>query len=139
MKFKIYGEEFELDFMDADEMERVEAAIENVQSQNKAEAYEGLTQSQMIRKQCGIIFGFFDEVFGDGAHKRIFKGKCNLVMALNSFEEFIKAKDSSVSEIKAIKDKYDPNRAQRRAAQKANGSTRAPVPYNGPRKGKRHH
>lgn len=139
MKFNIYGEEFELDFMDADEMERVEAAIENVQSQNKPEAYAGLSQSQMIRKQCGIIFDFFDEVFGEGAHKRIFKGKCNLIMALNSFEEFIKAKDSSVSEIKAIKDKYDPNRAQRRAAQKANGSNRAPVPYNGPRKGKRHH
>lgn len=139
MKFNIYGEEFELDFMDADEMERVEAAIENVQSQNKPEAYAGLSQSQMIRKQCGIIFDFFDEVFGEGAHKRIFKGKCNLIMALNSFEEFIKAKDSSVSEIKAIKDKYDPNRAQRRAAQKANGSNLAPVPYNGPRKGKRHH
>lgn len=139
MKFKIYGEEFELDFLDADEMERVEAAIENVQSQNKAEAYEGLTQSQMIRKQCGIIFGFFDEVFGEGTHKRIFKGKCNLVMALNSFEEFIKAKDSSASEVKAIRDKYAPNRAQRRTEQRQHNRSNAPILYNGPKKGKRHH
>lgn len=139
MKFKIYGEEFELDFYDADEMERIEAAIENVQSRNEIAAYEGLTQSQMIRKQCGIVFDFFDEVFGEGAHKRIFKGKCNLVMALNSFEQFIQAKNSSVSEIKAIQDKYDPNRAQRVAAQKGNGAPKAPVPNHRPKNGKRHH
>lgn len=138
MKFNIFGEEFELDFLDADEMERVEAAIERVESRNKIEAYDGMTQSQVIRSQCGIIFDFFDEVFGEGAHDRIFKGKCNLVMALNSFEEFIKAKDSSVSEVKAISDKYNPNRAQRRAEQRQNNRPNNTVPYNRSKKGKRH-
>lgn len=140
MKFTIKGEEFDFDFYDADEMERVEAACARVEERcNEAMNMTDATQSQVIRAQCGIIFDFFDEVFGEGAHKRIFKGKCNLLDALNSFDAFIQAKNSSVSEIKAVKDKYDPNRAQRRAAQKANGSNRAPVPYNGPRKGKRHH
>lgn len=140
MKITIKGAEFEFDFYDADEMERVEAACARVEKRcDDARSITDATQSQVIRTQCGIIFDFFDEVFGEGAHKRIFKGKCNLIEALNAFDAFIQAKNSSVSEINAVKDKYDPNRAQRRAAQKANGSNRAPVPYNGPRKGKRHH
>ena len=139
MKFTIKGVEFEFDFYDADEMERVEAALEKVQNQTQVAELMGLTQSQVIRKQCGIIFNFFDEVFGEGAHQRIFKGKCNLVDALNSFDDFIKAKESSVSEIKAIRDKYNPNRAQRRAEQKGNGATKAPVPYNRPKNSKRNH
>lgn len=138
MKFDIYGEEFELDFLDADEMDRIEAAIQKVQNKNKPEAYVGLTQSQLIRKQCQTVFDFFDEVFGEGAHKRIFKGKCNLAMALNAFGEVIKAKNNSVQEIRAIRDKYSPNRAQRRAEQHDKGGS-APMKFRNGYKGKRNH
>lgn len=119
MKFVIKNEEFELDFLDADVMEMVEDAIVHVEERNTVQAYEGLTQSQLIRKQCSVIFDFFDEVFGDGAHKRIFKGKCNLIEALIAFEDFVKAKNSSTDEIKEISERYSPNRAQRRAAVKS--------------------
>ena len=115
MKFKIKGEEFEIDFLDADEMERIEAAIQTLESKNKPESYEGMTQSQLIRKQCSTIFTFFDEVFGEGAHKRIFKGKCNLRDAIGAFEDFVQAKNGSAAELKEIGDRYTPNRAQRRA------------------------
>lgn len=122
MKFKIRDEEFEIDFLDADEMERIEAALQTVERKNTREEYEGLTQSQLIRKQCGTIFDFFDEVFGDGAHKRIFKGKCNLRDALGAFEAFVQAKNNSAGELKEIADRYSPNRAQRRAAEHGKGN-----------------
>lgn len=138
MKFKIYDAEVELDFLDADEMERVEAALNRVQDRNKAAAYEGLKQSEMIRTQCGIIFDFFDEVFGDGTHKRIFGNKCNLIQALKAFEAFNAAKNSSTDEVRELGKKYNANRAQRRAEQRT--PNRAPVPYNGhKKKGNRHH
>lgn len=119
MKFVIKGEEFELDFLDADVMEMVEEAVNHVNEKNTTEAYEGLTQSQLIRKQCSVIFEFFDEVLGPGAHKRIFKNRCNLIDALTAFEDFVKAKNSSADELREIQDRYSPNRAQRRAAEKA--------------------
>ncbi len=136
MKFKIYDAEVELDFLDADEMDRVEAALNRVQSRSTAASYEGMTQSQAIRTQCGIIFDFFDDVFGEGTHKRIFGSKCNLAQALNAFQAFNTAKEDSVKEIRAIGDKYNANRAQRRAQQQA--KNRQPIPYAGNGK-KRHH
>lgn len=119
MKFKIRGEEFDVDFLDADVMEQIESALEIVEQKNTAEAYVGLTQSQLIRKQCGTIFDFFDAVLGEGAHKRIFKGKCNLREALEAFEEFAQVKKNSAGEVKEMADRYNPNRAQRRAAEQA--------------------
>lgn len=137
MKVTIYGEEFEIDFLDADDMERVENACENVMKKNKVETFTGMSQSQLIRAQCQIIFDFFDEVLGEGAHRRIFKGKVNLTQALNAYDIFLTAKNDSVKELSSIRDKYSPNRAQRRAEQHA---PKAPVPYNGGgKKGRRHH
>lgn len=136
MKFKIYDAEVELDFLDADEMDRVEAALNRVQSRNATASYDGMTQSQAIRTQCGIIFDFFDDVFGEGTHKRIFGGKCNLAQALSAFQAFNTAKEDSVKEIRAIGDKYNANRAQRRAQQQF--KNHQPIPYAGNGK-KRHH
>lgn len=137
MKFTIMGEEFELDFLDANEMEHVEDALKKTNKKIQEAKYVGLTQSQAIRKQCQIIFDFFDEVFGEGTHKRIFKGKCNLAQAINSFAEFIDAKNKSANEIRAITDKYSPNRAQRRATNHSGGNNA--VKFHGKQARKKHH
>lgn len=139
MKFKIYDAEVELDFLDADEMERVEAALNRVTERSKALTVDGLTQSQAIRNQCKVIFDFFDDVFGEGTHKRIFGTKCNLIQALNAFEAFNVAKEASVKEVRAVSDKYNANRAQRRANQviQKKQQNRQPSPYSG--NGKKRH
>lgn len=139
MKFKIYDAEVELDFLDADEMERVEAALNRVTERSKALKVDGLTQSQAIRNQCKVIFDFFDDVFGEGTHKRIFGAKCNLIQALNAFEAFNVAKEASVKEVRAVSDKYNANRAQRRANQvvQKKQQNRQPIPYSG--NGKKRH
>ena len=139
MKFKIYDAEVELDFLDADEMERVEAALNRVTERSEALKVDGLTQSQAIRNQCKVIFDFFDDVFGEGTHKRIFGAKCNLIQALNAFEAFNVAKEASVKEVRAVSDKYNANRAQRRANQvvQKKQQNRQPIPYSG--NGKKRH
>lgn len=141
MKFQIYDAEVELDFLDADEMERVEAALTRVDERSHALVAEAknMPQSQAVRNQCKVIFDFFDDVFGEGTHKRIFGTKCNLIQALNAFDAFNVAKDSCVNEIRAISNKYSANRAQRRADQviQQKQQNRQPIPYSGNRK-KRH-
>lgn len=132
MNVNIYGEEFEVNFFDADEMERIETAITKLDSRNQSTDYRGMPQSQAIRTQCGFIFDFFDEAFGDGAHDRIFKGKCDLMMALGAFEGFIKAKNASGNELVPLRDKYSPDRINSNRPQ-----FQPPRPKNGKRK--RHH
>ena len=119
MKFKILDTEFEIDFLDADEMERIEHIVDETNRRNAAEDYKGMTQSQAIRKQCGIIFYCMDGILGEGASGRIFGGRTNLKQALLAFEQLMLAKNQCTDEIREIRDKYSPNRAQRRAAQNA--------------------
>ena len=125
MKFKILDEEFELDFLDADVMERIEAIVDETQKKNLAQNYNGMTQSQAIRTQCGIIFDCLDQILGEGASNRIFKGRTNLKQTLLAFESLMNAKNRCTEEIGELRDKYSPNRAQRRA-NKGNPQVRYP-------------
>lgn len=138
MKFKINNAELELDFLDADEMERVEAELDRVLQRTETElkASHVTTQSQVIRVTCQIVFDFFDAVFGEGTQKRIFGNRCNMAEAMRAFEMFKQAKDGSSAEIKALSEKYNPNRAARRANQQGKG---IPAPNgNGKSRKKRH-
>lgn len=123
MKFKINNAELELDFLDADEMERVEEELDRVVQRTKTElnTSQATTQSQVIRLTCQIVFDFFDAVFGEGTQKRIFGNRCNMADAMRAFEMFKQAKDNSTAEIKALSEKYNPNRAARRANQQVKG------------------
>ncbi len=132
MKFQILDEVFDIDFLDADEMERIEKIVDDLQKRNSAEQYKGMTQSQAIRAQCRIIFDCLDGILGDGAGKRIFKGKTNLKESLLAFEQLMQAKNRCTDEIRELRDKYSPNRAQRRAAQNGKGT----MPFNGQNSGK---
>ncbi len=130
MKFKVLNTEFDIDFLDADEMERIEKIVDETNRRNVAEDYKGITQSQAIRKQCGIIFDCMDGILGAGASDRIFGGRTNLKQALQAFEQLMMAKNHCTEEIRELRDKYSPNRAQRRATQNASKN----VQFQGQRK-----
>lgn len=86
---KINGIELkDIDLLDADVMEDVEIATENVvkdiEEVKKTESY-----SEAIRKQCIAIFEYFNTIFGEGTDKEIFGDKTNLRECLNAFKEFL--------------------------------------------------
>lgn len=116
---KIRDIELDFDFSDADDMERLENAIEKTKKELDNIAIEGKKYSEVIRETCKHIFDCFNEIFGDETDKKIFGGKTNFNVCKEAFEDLIKARIEQetqfADEMNSIEKKYSPNRATRRA------------------------
>lgn len=120
MNMNILGVELEYDFFDADLLDKYEDANQRVKDRiQEPTQYEGLRTGDSLRLQCNIVNDFFDEVFGEGTAEKIFHGKSNIKDHMEAFAQVADAAMSCKGELDQITDKYDPNRAQRRAEQKA--------------------
>lgn len=113
MKFR--DRELDFDLFDADTAEAYEEAVERVQEAN-ANAPKGEALSQTIRRQCEIVFDFFDDLFGDGFHRELFGERTNLMECVDALAEFTAAVDAQKAQLNEKISKYTPNRAARRAA-----------------------
>ena len=136
---KIFDTEFDIDFWDADVLERYEKATENY---NKA--YKEVTQrndgpAEKVRNLCYIVFDFLDDLLGEGASQQIFGDTCNLRQTLRAMQLVNAEAEKQRGEVEEefsdlFDDKPAPqNREQRRAAV---NKAKQP-PYLKPR-GKRH-
>lgn len=116
---KISGVELDFDFCDADQAEvyerEVRRVVERVQDKKQ---YEGKSNAEGIRIQCGIVDEFFDAVFGSGTADLLFHGKSNLREHLEAFGAVSDAARESNAELLELSARYSPNRAARRQAQK---------------------
>lgn len=121
MNINVLGVELEYDFFDADQMEVYERENRRVAEDIKEPAqYEDKSTAEAFRIQCSIVDRFFDAVFGDGTAKRIFHGKANLRDHMEAFGAVAQAAGEARAEFDAIEEKYAPNRAERRQAEKDN-------------------
>lgn len=105
--------ELELDLMDADMAEKYEKAYRKMQ-RDVANIPKNLSLADSIRKQCQLIFTFFDEVFREGTSKKIFGNKTNLRECIKAVETLIDYVNKDVEEANKIINKYSPNRVARR-------------------------
>ena len=113
---KILEKEFEIDFYDADTMEKIEKGMENVSKiVNENDTVKSQKTSEVIRKICNVIFNFFDEVLGEGTSKKIFESKTSLTLCTKAYEDFINAKKKQDEAFENLSKKYSPNRVTRRA------------------------
>ena len=110
---KINDVELELDLMDADMAEKYEKAYRKMQ-RDVASIPKNLSLADNIRKQCNLVFYFFDEVFGQGTSKKIFGNKTNLRECIKAVETLIDHVNKDVEEANKIINKYSPNRVERR-------------------------
>lgn len=104
--------ELELDMMDADVAERVESAMEKVNTESsKIAANPSLKLSESIRLGCRAVFECFNTIFGEGTDEKIFGNQSNLSKCLIAIGELraqiTQSTDRSLEEINA---KYLPNR-----------------------------
>lgn len=104
----------DLDLFDADVVEKYEKTLVEVENKVK-EAAKETKISNNIRKQCEAVFGCFNTLFGEGADKKIFGEKVNLLICLKAFEELVTQMTAQKGELEKMLSKYSPNRAQRRA------------------------
>lgn len=116
---KIRNVELDFDFNDADDMEKLENAIEKTQKQLETISVDNKKTSEVIRETCKYIFDCFNDIFGDGTDKKVFGDKTNLNICKEAFEDLINARIEQEKEFSEemsnIEKKYSPNRATRRA------------------------
>ena len=110
---KINDVELELDLMDADMAEKYEKAYRKMQ-RDVANIPKNLSLADSIRKQCNLVFYFFDEVFGQDTSKKIFGNRTNLRECIKAVETLIDHVNKDVEESNKIINKYSPNRVERR-------------------------
>lgn len=123
---KILDKEIEFDFFDAEQMEKWDKYSEEVKNAVSKIDFKNAKQSEFIRKFCTVIENCFDNIFGEGTSKEIFKGKQNFRLCVLAYKDLVNARkqqDNEIveeikgleNELKEINDEYRPNRATRRA------------------------
>lgn len=123
----ICNQEFNFSALNADDIDRMEAASKQQISRAKAEAkrlaQENASYSDILRSQCRVLMDYFDEVLGDGASQRLGLtgsdlGKCTQVAI--EFKAAIEAEKAAAKAAVAVPLEPQGNRAQRRAERKHN-------------------
>lgn len=111
----INGVEFEIDFTDADLIERIDKKVKEVEEQGKEleKNKKNITPAEGIRQECKIVKEFFDYVLGDGASKKIFGDKNSLRDCLQAFEDLINERNRQLNNFKKVVNKYSPDRLKR--------------------------
>lgn len=116
---KILNTELEFDFTDADDMQKLEEAVEKTQNKLNNINEKGRKTSEVIREVCNYIFDCFNLIFGEGTDKKIFGTKVSFDSCVKAFCDLKKARfeqESKLSdEINKVNSMYSPNRATRRA------------------------
>lgn len=116
---KILDTEIEFNFNDADDMERLENAIDKTTLKLNNIKTDGKRTSEVIRESCKAVFECFNIAFGEETDKKVFGEKTNFNICIKAFEDLCNARDEQgkdlEEQVKNIESKYSPNRATRRA------------------------
>lgn len=110
---KINGVELEIDFTDADILERIEKGSKEVY--DKADELKNSTVSpaEGIRQECKTLKDFLDYVIGEGTSEKLFGDRNSLQQCLKAYEDIVKARDEQINEFEARVSKYSPDRLKR--------------------------
>jgi len=109
----INGVELEVDFTDADFIEKIDEGRKRIMEQCDSVDTKNLSKAEGIRQECKIIKDFFDFVFGDGTSEKLFKGKNSLDLCFKAFEDIIDEREKSIKDFYARVSKYSPDRLKR--------------------------
>ena len=112
----INGVEFDVDFTDADILEKIER--ESMITAQKAQELEkqnldDLSVAEGIRQECKMLKDFFDNVFGEGTSKELFGDKDSLNECVKAYEDTMNAYQEQYKEFYERVSKYSPNRLKR--------------------------
>lgn len=105
--------EFDIDFTDADFIERLEEAKKISAEQSKELETKELTPAEGIRQECKIAKDFLDYVLGEGTSQKLFGEKNSLNQCIKALEDFENAIEKQESEFKSRMSKYSPDRLRR--------------------------
>lgn len=84
---RFFGTELDFDLFDADFAGAYETAVSGLTGA-LSELPEDMGLEATVRAQCGLIFDFFDGLFGAGTSGEIFGGSVNLRSCIAALREF---------------------------------------------------
>ncbi len=114
-KIKVLNTEMDIDFLDADVLEKIEKGCEKVVEESKKNRMIKMKMSEAIKKECEVIRNFLDFVFGEGIAQKIFGNRYSLTEALEVFEVITNERMKQSETLEKMNKKYSVNRAQRRS------------------------
>lgn len=124
----ICGQEFNFSALNANDLDRMERAQQHMQAASARESLRVRTSkvstADVLRGQCRLMMGYFDELLGEGASERLGLDGNNFgacVRVTNAIKEAIAAEQDEAKRAAAV----PMNREQRRAAAKQKKA----VPY----------
>jgi hypothetical protein len=116
------GVELTLDIQDVETIERYEDAFAALDIEEKAIPKDG-KKSVQIRAYCRMFRNLFNALFGEGTDTKMFGEKDNareMTECYEAFLQFVSNQHAGLAEAQSrIVTRFSPNRAQRRAAAKA--------------------
>ena len=80
------GKNIDIDILEAETAEKYAEALNYVS--NVSVDTSG-SMSESIKRQCGIVYTFFDMVLGNGEAEKLFDGKYSLAVCIDVYEDFI--------------------------------------------------
>lgn len=110
---RINNIDFDVDFTDADFIEKIEQATQIVQEKSTELNTKSLSLAEGIRQECKIAKDFFDYVFGAGTSQKLFGEKNSLNDCTKALEEIMNAKKEQENEFEKRVSKYSPSRINR--------------------------
>lgn len=110
---KINGVEFDIDFTDADILEKIENGSKEVYKKAEELKSSEYTPAEGIRQECKILKEFLDYVLGEGSSKKIFGNKDSLQQCLDVYEDIINTRETQISSFAERVSKYSPDRLKR--------------------------
>ena len=89
--YKVLGVEVEMDFLDADFVEKFENSYEKMERDAK-NIDPTMRTSDKIRKQCDIMKQFIVEVFGEDAHQKMIGDKQSIALYVQASSDIFDAR-----------------------------------------------
>lgn len=119
-QWKFNDFETNVDFTDADFMEKFENAYEEAMK-NVDKAPKTGKVSERIRYQVNVFDKFFSIVFGKDSIEKLFLGKSSIEMRIEACNSLYDFRNKENQRYNSMVNKYRPNRQQRRKQERYKG------------------
>ena len=110
------GIEFEIDFTDADIIEKIENGIKIVDKKVddiKATLNEQTGLAEGVKQACKILKDFLDNVLGEGSSEKLFGSKNSLNLCIKVYQDLINERNRQYDNLQKVVDEYSPDRLER--------------------------
>ena len=103
--WKVMNVEVEMDFLDADFMERYENAYEKMEKEI-AKINPTAKVSEMIREKCDAMAGFIIDLFGEEVHQKMFGGRKSIDLYVRAANDIFDARVAQDERYKQLQSKF---------------------------------